>query len=94
MPGLSSDEKSEARRMSYRDYLLNVVKADPASSRISSNDSRRMERRHDAVGALEVWPSRCRGFDGLKLDPGPAPRMGVTAPVTLKVGRTRSTSRW
>jgi len=32
--GLSSDEKkAKLGRMSYRDYLLNVVKADPASSR-------------------------------------------------------------
>ena len=33
----------------------------------------------DAVGALEVWPFHMPGFDGLNLEPGPAPHMGVTA---------------
>jgi spermidine dehydrogenase len=33
----------------------------------------------DAVSALEVWPFKMPGFDGLGLEPGPAPNMGVTA---------------
>jgi spermidine dehydrogenase len=33
----------------------------------------------DAVGALEVWAFDFPGFQGLHLEPGPAPHMGYTA---------------
>ena len=47
-PGLSSDEKkSRLSRMSYRDFLLDVVKADPGGhSVLSGADARRMGRRY------------------------------------------------
>ena len=81
LPGLSSDEKkSRLSRMSYRDFLLNVVKADPAVIPFYQ------ARTHgewgvgiDAVSALDGWAFGFPGFQGLKLEPGPAPRMGYTA---------------
>ncbi len=81
MPGLTSDEKkAKLARMSYRDYLLNVVKADPAVVTVfQAMTHGEWGVGIDAVGALEVWPFKMPGFDGLKLEPGPAPHMGVTA---------------
>jgi spermidine dehydrogenase len=81
LPGLSSDEKkSRLSRMSYRDFLLDVVKADPAVIPFYQ------ARTHgewgvgiDAVSALDVWAFDFPGFQGLKLEPGSAPHMGYTA---------------
>jgi spermidine dehydrogenase len=81
LPGLSSvEKKSRLSRMSYRDYLLNVVKADPAVIPFYQ------ARTHgewgvgiDAVSALDVWAFSFPGFQGLKLTPGAAPHMGYTA---------------
>jgi spermidine dehydrogenase len=81
MPGLSSKEKKEClARMSYRDFLVNIAKADPDVVPVFQ------ARTHgewgvgiDAVGALEVWPFGFPGFQGLNLGPGAAPHMGFTA---------------
>ncbi len=81
MPGLSSMEKKERlARMSYRDFLVNVARADPGVLPVFQ------ARTHgewgvgiDAVGALEVWPFGFPGFQGLNLEPGAAPHMGFTA---------------
>ena len=81
LPGLSSAEKkSRLSRMSYRDFLLDVVKADPAVIPFYQ------ARTHgewgvgiDAVSALDVWAFDFPGFQGLKLEPGSAPHMGYTA---------------
>jgi spermidine dehydrogenase len=81
LPGLSLDEKkARLSRISYRDYLLNVVKVDPSVIPLYQS------RTHgewgvgiDAVSALDVWPFGLPGFRGLKLDPGSAPHMGYTA---------------
>ena len=80
-PGLSSAEKkARLARMSYRDFLRDVVKADPAALAVYQ------ARSHgewgvgaDAVSALDVWAFDFPGFQGLKLEPGPAPHMGYTA---------------
>ena len=66
LPGLSSDEKkSRLSTMSYRDFLLNVVKADPAAVAFYQ------ARTHgewgvgiDAVSALDVWAFGFPGFQG------------------------------
>jgi spermidine dehydrogenase len=80
-PGLSSAEK-KARlwRMSYRDFLRDVVNSDAAAIAVYQ------ARSHgewgvgaDAVSALDVWAFDFPGFQGLRLEPGPAPRMGYTA---------------
>jgi spermidine dehydrogenase len=81
MPGLSSTEKkTRLARMSYRDFLLNVVKVDPGVVPVLQS------RTHDewgvgidAVAALEVWAFGFPGFQGLSLAPGAAPHMGFTA---------------
>jgi len=81
LPGLSSAEKkSRLSRMSYRDYLLNVVKADAGVIPFYQ------ARTHgewgvgiDAVSALDVWAFDFPGFQGLGLAPGSAPHMGYTA---------------
>jgi spermidine dehydrogenase len=81
MPGLSSDEKkAKLSRMSYADYLVKVAKADPGVVTVfQSKTHGEWGVGIDAVGALEVWPFHMPGFDGLGLEPGPAPHMGVTA---------------
>jgi len=81
LPGLSSAEKkARLSRISYRDYLLNVVKADAGVIAFYQ------ARTHgewgvgiDAVSALDVWAFDFPGFQGLGLAPGSAPHMGYTA---------------
>ena len=81
LPGLSSGEKkARLSQISYRDFLLDLVKVDPSVIPIYQS------RTHgewgvgiDAVSALDVWPFGLPGFEGLNLDPGSAPRMGYTA---------------
>ncbi len=80
MPGLSSDQKKDAlSRMSYRDYLLKVVKADPG---VATYYQRRTDGLWgcgiDAVSAIDCWGSGLPGFQGLKLAPGATDRMGYT----------------
>ena len=80
LPGLtSSEKKARLARISYRDYLLELVKVDPSVIALDQS------RTHgewgvgiDAVSALDVWPFGLPGFQGLKLDPGSAPHMGYT----------------
>jgi spermidine dehydrogenase len=81
MPGLSSDEKkARLARMSYADYLVKVAKCDPGVVKVfQAMTHGEWGVGIDAVGALEVWPFKMPGFDGLGLEPGPAPHMGVTA---------------
>src|SRR5258708_713860 len=81
MPGLTSAEKkTRLAAMSYRDYLLNVVKADPGVIPFYQT------RTHgewgvgiDAVSALDVWAFEFPGFTGLGLERGSAPHTGYTA---------------
>ncbi len=80
MAGLSDDEKKDRlSRMSYKDFLLNVVKVHPDVIPFYQT------RTHglygvgiDAVGALELWPNS-PGFQGLNLKPGPYRRLSFTA---------------
>jgi spermidine dehydrogenase len=80
LPGLSSPEKkTRLSRISYRDYLLDLVKVDPSVIALYQS------RTHgewgvgiDAVSALDVWPFDLPGFQGLKLDPGSASHMSYT----------------
>jgi spermidine dehydrogenase len=81
MPDLSSPEKKDRlSRMSYRDFLLNVVKVPAAAIPFYQT------RTHglygigiDAVGALECWAFHYPGFDGMNLDPVANGRMSFTA---------------
>jgi spermidine dehydrogenase len=80
MPGLSDDEKKDRlSRMSYKDFLLNVVKVHADVIPFYQT------RTHglygvgiDAVGALELWPNS-PGFQGMDLKPGPYRRLSYTA---------------
>ncbi|HKF25894.1 MAG TPA: NAD(P)/FAD-dependent oxidoreductase, partial [Candidatus Acidoferrum sp.] len=79
-PGISSDEKKDKlSRMSYRDFLLKVVGVHQNAIPYYQT------RTHglfgvgiDAVPALDCWVLGQPGFRGLKLEPGPHPRMGYT----------------
>ncbi|HLZ11369.1 MAG TPA: NAD(P)-binding protein [Candidatus Acidoferrum sp.] len=79
-PGLASEQKKDKlSRMSYKKFLLDVVKVDPRVIPIYQT------RTHslfgvgiDAVAALDCWALHMPGFNGLKLEPGPYRRMGYT----------------
>src|SRR3984893_13950217 len=81
LPGLTSpDKKARLSRISYRDYLLDLVKVDPSVLPLYQS------RTHgewgvgiDAVSALDVWAFGFPGFQGLDLARGSAPHMGYTA---------------
>ncbi|HEY4043577.1 MAG TPA: hypothetical protein VGM32_17255, partial [Rhodopila sp.] len=81
LPGLSSDEKkARLARISYREYLVDVIKADPGVVPFfQAMTHGEWGVGIDAIGALEVWPFGFPGFQGLGLKPGPAPHMGFTA---------------
>jgi len=78
--GLTSEQKKDKlSRMSYKKFLLEVVKIDPRVIPIYQT------RTHplfgvgiDAVAALDCWALQMPGFMGLKLQPGPYHRMGYT----------------
>jgi spermidine dehydrogenase len=80
MPGLSDAAKKDAlSRMSYAAYLSNVVKVDPATIAFYQSATHgEWGVGIDAVSALDCWGFHMAGFDGLKLVPGPAPRMSYT----------------
>jgi spermidine dehydrogenase len=79
-PGLTSDQKKDKlSRISYKNYLLNIVKVHPAAIPYYQT------RTHglfgvgiDAVPALDCWVLFQPGFKGLRLEPGPHARMGYT----------------
>ena len=81
LPGLTSDEKKDKlSRMSYRDFLLKLIKVDPGVIPFYQT------RTHglfgvgiDGVAALDCWGLRFPGFQGMNLAPGPYRRMGFTA---------------
>jgi spermidine dehydrogenase len=81
MPGLSNDDKKDRlSRMSYKDFLLNLVKVHPGVIPFYQT------RTHglygigiDAVGALECWAYQYPGFDGMHLDLKATGRMSFTA---------------
>jgi len=81
MPGLPQAEKKDRlSRMSYKNFLLNVVKAHPDVVPFYQS------RTHDlygvgidAVPALDCWAIEFPGFRGLNLDRVPSPRISFTA---------------
>ncbi len=81
MPGLTDAEKKDRlSRMSYKDFLLNLVKVHPEVIPFYQ------VRTHglygigiDAVGALECWAYHYPGFEGMGLDPKTTGRMSFTA---------------
>jgi spermidine dehydrogenase len=81
MPGLSQEEKkARLAHMSYKDFLLNTVKAHPDAIPFYQT------RTHglygigiDAVPALDCWAIGFPGFEGIKLDRVPSKGLTFTA---------------
>src|SRR6202007_2631697 len=79
-PGLASEQKKDKlSRISYKKYLLDVVKVHPETIPFYQT------RTHglfgvgiDAVSALDCWVLLSPGFKGLQLQPGPYRRRGYT----------------
>jgi spermidine dehydrogenase len=81
MPGLlSAEKKDRLSRMSYKDFLVNVLKADPgAAAFYQARTNGEWGVGIDAESALDCWALGLPGFQGLKLDPGTAPQMSYSA---------------
>ena len=107
-PGLTGDQKKDKLwRISYKDYLLDVVKADPGVLPLYQHRTDdEWGLGIDAISALDCWGYGLPGFAGLKLKPGgpSLKRMGYTpagysprAARTSFISRTatrRSRARW
>jgi spermidine dehydrogenase len=80
LPGLSSEEKKDRlSRISYRDFLLTMVKADPGVVAFyQAHTNYEMGVGIDAESALDCWALELPGFRGMKLKPGSTARMGYT----------------
>jgi spermidine dehydrogenase len=78
MPGLSSDQKkAKLARISYADYLTNLVKVDPkVVAMLQAHPQPLYGVGIDAVSAQDAWGLGLPGFNGLKLTPGAGPGMG------------------
>ena len=81
LPGLSSAEKKDRlSRISYKDFLLNVAKVDPGVLPFyETRTNGEWGVGIDAEPALDCWALGLPGFQGMKLDPGSAPRMSYSA---------------
>src|SRR5262249_52608448 len=80
LPGLSSDQKKDKlSRISYKNLLLQMAKADPGVIPYYQTGTHGLFGVGiDAVPALDCWVLGQPGFKGLELAPGPHPRMGYT----------------
>ncbi len=78
LPGLTSDQKkAKLARISYADYLANMVKVDPqVVALLQAYPQPLYGVGIDAVSAQDAWGLGQPGFDGLKLAPGAGPGMG------------------
>ncbi len=66
--------------MSYKDFLLNVVKARPDVVPFYQTRTHSLYGvGADAVPALDCWAIEFPGFQGLNLDRVPSPRLSFTA---------------
>jgi spermidine dehydrogenase len=81
LPGLSSDQKkAKLARMSYADYLTDIVQVDPqVVAMLQSYPKPYYGLGIDAVSAQDAWGQGLPGFNGLKLTPEPGPGMGRDA---------------
>jgi spermidine dehydrogenase len=82
LPGLNEEEKKERlSHISYKDYFLQIVKADPGVVPFYQHITDEWWGvGFDAISALDCWAMGYPGFDGLKLRPGgpSLKRMGYT----------------
>ncbi|HWA92643.1 MAG TPA: NAD(P)-binding protein [Rhizomicrobium sp.] len=79
-PGLTSAQKKDRLSLiTYKDYLLDVVKADPGVIWFYQHHTdEEWACGIDAVSAIDCWGYGMPGFQGLKLAPGATNRMGYT----------------
>jgi spermidine dehydrogenase len=91
MPGLSSAEKKlQLSKISYRDFLLNIVKADPGVIVFyQTRTNGEWGVGIDAEPALDCWALGLPGFQGMNLDPGAAPHMSYSATGYASGGSSR-----
>jgi spermidine dehydrogenase len=80
LPGLSSTQKKQQlMKVSYRDYLRDTVRVDPAVLAMHQAVTQgEWGVGIDAVSALDCWGLGLPGFEGLKLEQGSVPGMGFT----------------
>ncbi|GAC1633748.1 MAG: hypothetical protein NVS9B14_08940 [Candidatus Acidiferrum sp.] len=80
-PGLTSNEKKDRlSRLSYKDFLLTIAKVDPGLVAFyQTRTNGEWGVGIDAESALDCWALGLPGFQGMNLDPGPAPRMSYSA---------------
>ncbi len=78
LPGLTSAQKKQRLlKMSYRDYLRDVVRVDPMVLALYQSQTQgEWGVGIDAVSALDCWGFGMGGFTGLKLEDGSIPGMG------------------
>jgi len=81
LPGLTSAEKKDRlSRISYKEFLLNIAKVDPAVIAFyQTRTNGEWGVGIDAEPALDCWALGLPGFHGLQLEPGSAPRMSYSA---------------
>ena len=81
LPGLTSAEKKDSlSRISYKDFLLTIVRADPAVVAFyQTRTNGEWGVGIDAEPALDCWALGLPGFQGMSLEPGPAARMSYSA---------------
>jgi spermidine dehydrogenase len=81
LPGLTSAEKKDRlSRISYKEFLLNIAKVDPAVIAFYQTRSNgEWGVGIDAEPALDCWAIGLPGFQGLQLEPGSGPHMSYSA---------------
>jgi len=76
----SAQKKPTLSKMSYRDFLVQVVKVDPqAAAYYQTRTNGFWGVGFDAINALDCWALGFPGFKGLRLEPGSIPHMGYSA---------------
>jgi len=80
MPGVpAADKKLRLSKLSYRDFLRDIVKVDPATLTFYQVLTHALWGVGiDAVTALDCWGVDLPGFKGMSLAPGSIARMGFT----------------
>jgi spermidine dehydrogenase len=91
LPGLMSAEKKDRlSRISYKDFLLNIARVDPAVIAFyQTRTNGEWGVGIDAEPALDCWALGLPGFQGLQLEPGAAPRMSYSAAGYAQGGSAR-----
>jgi spermidine dehydrogenase len=91
LPGLMSAEKKDRlSRISYKDFLLNIARVDPAVIAFyQTRTNGEWGVGIDAEPALDCWALGLPGFQGLQLEPGAAPRMSYSAAGYARGGSAR-----